>query len=106
MLLLAALSAGTMMAQDLSGTWQGTLTTPDKKELRIVTKLSKDGAGYKAAFYSIDQTPQPIAASVTVTQTTVTLVACCRSQKLRRKARYRWSESHRHVDAKWRVRSI
>ncbi len=73
MLLLAALSAGTMMAQDLSGTWQGTLTTPDKKELRIVTKLSKDGAGYKAAFYSIDQTPQPIAASVTVTQTTVTL---------------------------------
>jgi uncharacterized protein (TIGR03435 family) len=72
LLAVAVLSVGALFAQqDLSGTWQGTMTTPDKKELRIVVKVSKDGAGYKAAFYSIDQTPQPIAATLSATASSV-----------------------------------
>ena len=72
MLVLAALSAGTMLAQDITGTWQGTLVLP-KQELRTVIKISKDGNALKAAFYSIDQTPQPIAATITLAAGTVTL---------------------------------
>jgi uncharacterized protein (TIGR03435 family) len=72
-LMLAALSAGIMLAQDITGTWQGTLTTPDKKELRTVVKISKDGAGMKAAFYSIDQTPQPIACTVALAGSAFTM---------------------------------
>jgi uncharacterized protein (TIGR03435 family) len=71
--ILAGLSAGTMLAQDIPGTWQGTLELPNKTELRTVVKIAKDDSGLKAAFYSIDQTPQPIAAAVTLAQSTVTL---------------------------------
>src|SRR5580704_14256368 len=69
----AGLSAGIMLAQDITGTWQGTLELPNKTELRTVVKIAKDDSGLKAAFYSIDQTPQPIAAAVTLAQSTVTL---------------------------------
>jgi len=73
MFLLAALSAGTVSAQDVTGTWQGKLVLPSKQELRTVIKISKEGAGLKAVFYSIDQTPQPIAATIAMTGSTVTL---------------------------------
>jgi uncharacterized protein (TIGR03435 family) len=73
MFLLAALSAGTMLAQDITGIWQGTLVVSTKQELRTVVKITKDGAGLKAAFYSIDQTPQAIAATVAIAGSTVTL---------------------------------
>ena len=40
--------------QDIADTWQGTLHTG--RDLRTVVKISKaDGGGYKAVFYSIDQ---------------------------------------------------
>ena len=71
MLLIAPLCSGTMLAQDITGTWQGTLMLPTKQELRTVIKISKDGAGLKAAFYSIDQTPQPIAATIALAGSTV-----------------------------------
>src|SRR5580692_8502983 len=71
-LMLAALSAGIMLAQDITGTWQGTLSI-NKQELRTVIKISKDGAGLKAAFYSIDQTPQPLACTVALAGSTVTM---------------------------------
>jgi uncharacterized protein (TIGR03435 family) len=46
-------------AQDIAGTWQGTLHVG--QDLRIVLKVSKaDGGGYKAENYSIDQGGQPI----------------------------------------------
>ncbi len=65
MIALAALSACALFAQDVTGTWQGTLQAG--KELRIVFKISKGGdGGLKAAMYSIDQIPQPIAATITV----------------------------------------
>jgi uncharacterized protein (TIGR03435 family) len=73
LLLLAALSAGTVLAQDITGTWQGTLVLPTKQELRTVIKISKAGDALKAVFYSIDQTPQPIAATVALSAGTVTV---------------------------------
>ena len=46
-------------AQDLTGTWQGTLHVG--QDLRIVLKVSKaDGGGYKAENYSIDQGGQAL----------------------------------------------
>ncbi|MGP8252812.1 MAG: TIGR03435 family protein [Terracidiphilus sp.] len=45
--------------KDIIATWQGTLHAG--QDLRIVVKVSKDDKGaYKANFYSIDQTPQPL----------------------------------------------
>ncbi len=41
----AALSTATLPAQDIIGTWQGTLTPADGKELRGVFKISKDARG-------------------------------------------------------------
>jgi uncharacterized protein (TIGR03435 family) len=74
---LTTVSASSLHAQnaspapDISGTWQGTL--PVGKGLRIVLKISKaDSGGWKAAFYSIDQTPQPIpVSSITLQGTTL-----------------------------------
>jgi uncharacterized protein (TIGR03435 family) len=60
-----ALSTGSIWAQDIAGTWQGTLQTP-QKELRIIMKVTKGDKGeWKTAFYSIDQSSQPLAASNT-----------------------------------------
>lgn len=51
-------------AQDIAGTWQGTLhIAAANRDLRIVTKISKGSDGtLKVIFYSIDQSPQGIAA--------------------------------------------
>ena len=68
---LAALSAGAMFAQDITGTWQGTLVLPNKQELRTVFKITKEGSALKGAMYSIDQTPQSIACEITVTGSAV-----------------------------------
>jgi len=56
MITLAALSVSTLFAQDISGTWQGTLHLGAGRDLRTVLKISKgDGGALKAVFYSIDQ---------------------------------------------------
>src|SRR5689334_24376131 len=61
MVALAALPCGALLAQDLTGTWQGTLTLPNGKELRTVIKVAKaEGTGLRGQMFSIDQTPQPI----------------------------------------------
>jgi uncharacterized protein (TIGR03435 family) len=60
---LLAFSTSSLWAQDIAGTWQGTLLTP-QKELRIVLKISKDEKGaWKTAMYSIDQGAWPMTAS-------------------------------------------
>ena len=62
-----ALSAGALHAQDLAGTWQGTLHAG--QELRIVIKISNaDGGGLKAVMYSIDQGAQGLAANTVTLQ--------------------------------------
>ena len=56
-----AASPATAAAQDIAGTWQGTLHAG--QDLRIVLKITKaDGGGYKADNYSIDQGGQPLPA--------------------------------------------
>jgi uncharacterized protein (TIGR03435 family) len=39
-------------AQDIAGTWQGTMQAP--KEQRIVVKVSKDASGWQGLIYSLD----------------------------------------------------
>jgi bla regulator protein blaR1 len=59
---LVALWGSALHAQDITGTWQGTLQAG--KELRTVIKISNaDGGGLKAVLYSIDQGGQALPAS-------------------------------------------
>jgi uncharacterized protein (TIGR03435 family) len=65
--LVGMLSGTAAQAQDLTGTWQGTLQAG--RELRIVIKITNaDGAGLKAVMYSIDQGGPGIAASAVAAQ--------------------------------------
>ena len=65
MIAFATLSVSALCAQDVTGIWQGTLQVAGK-ELRIMFKVSKgDDGGLKALMYSIDQTPQAIATTIT-----------------------------------------
>jgi uncharacterized protein (TIGR03435 family) len=58
MIVFAALPAGALLAQNLAGTWQGTLAVPQAPngQLRTVFKISRaDDETLKGVFYSIDQ---------------------------------------------------
>jgi uncharacterized protein (TIGR03435 family) len=70
---LGVLSGSALLAQDLTGAWQGTLQVGmPPKDLRIVVKISKaDDPGLKAVIYSLDQGGQPLAAAVTLQGATV-----------------------------------
>jgi uncharacterized protein (TIGR03435 family) len=59
---LAAFMGCALYAQQLPGTWQGTLKAGER-ELRIVMKLSLDDDKLKAVMYSIDQGGDPITAN-------------------------------------------
>src|SRR4051812_4881099 len=62
-LAMAALSVTAAMAQNVAGTWQGTLQTP-QRALRMVMKVTRaDDESLKAIFYSIDQNGQGISGS-------------------------------------------
>lgn len=54
---LGLLSAGALRAQDLTGSWQGTLKAA--KDLRMILVVSKDDRKLQAKLYSVDETPQP-----------------------------------------------
>lgn len=58
------LSATATYAQDITGTWQGTLQNGGR-ELRLVFRISNEGGGFRAQGFSIDQGGQPIPVSVT-----------------------------------------
>ncbi len=71
--LLIAFAAGSvnaLYAQDVTGSWQGTLQGPQGgNPLRIVMQISKaDGATLKAVMFSIDQGGQPITAGAVTLQ--------------------------------------
>jgi uncharacterized protein (TIGR03435 family) len=70
---LAALSCGALFGQDITGSWQGTLTPPGgARELRIVFKISKGDAGaLKAVMYSIDQQAPGLAGTAALQGSTV-----------------------------------
>src|SRR5688572_13178652 len=63
--------------QEISGTWQGTLTSPQAPngELRLVFKISTaDGGALKALVYAIDRDPTPFSAtSITLKGSTLQL---------------------------------
>jgi uncharacterized protein (TIGR03435 family) len=59
---LAISPAIVLNAQDITGTWQGTLK-PGPKDLRVVIKISQEDNKLKAVMYSIDQGGQPIPVS-------------------------------------------
>jgi uncharacterized protein (TIGR03435 family) len=63
---VVTLSAVALFAQDITGNWQGTLQTQGGQALRVVIKVSPDGAALRAVMYSIDQGGQPIAGTVTL----------------------------------------
>ena len=61
---LTIVSAGALLAQNVTGTWQGTLQPPQGKALRAVIKVALDNDKLKATFYpNIDQGGQSIPAS-------------------------------------------
>jgi uncharacterized protein (TIGR03435 family) len=60
--LFAALAAAALHAQNITGTWQGTLKA-GPRELRTVYKISLEDDKLKAVMYVIDQGGQPINAS-------------------------------------------
>jgi uncharacterized protein (TIGR03435 family) len=60
---LVLFSGSVLFAQDITGTWQGTLHTA-QKDLRTVVKIAKtDAGGLKLDLYSIDQSGQGITAT-------------------------------------------
>jgi uncharacterized protein (TIGR03435 family) len=59
MLTLVCVSAATVFGQDLSGTWQGTLSTP-AAQLRVVFKITGADGKFSGQAFSIDQGAQPI----------------------------------------------
>ena len=68
---LMALSLGLLVrAQDLTGTWQGTLSV-NGRELRTVIRITKEDTALRAILYSIDQGGQGLAGSATVEGSTV-----------------------------------
>jgi hypothetical protein len=54
-----ALHASALLAQDITGTWQGTIHTPTSKtkDFREVIKISKDGTVLKAVLSGLDTQP-------------------------------------------------
>ena len=63
MIALAALPGSALLAQSITGTWQGSLQIPGR-ELRTVLKISTtEKDTLKAVLYSIDQGGQPISAN-------------------------------------------
>lgn len=71
--MLAVVSVAGAHAQDLTGTWQGTVRNPDtKQELRTVIKIaSSKGNPILGDFYSIDQTYLVFPTTITVQGSTV-----------------------------------
>ena len=59
MITALTLAGSALQAQNIAGTWQGTLKA-GSRELRTVVKISLEDDKYKGTLYSIDQGGQPI----------------------------------------------
>lgn len=62
---LTALIGGALRAQDITGNWQGTLTPPNGKELRVILSVSKDDNRLNSVLHILDQGAPPFKASST-----------------------------------------
>ena len=63
LVLLPALFGNTLLAQDITGNWQGTLQPPQGPARRLVVKISLDNDKLKALVYNVDRAAQPIPAN-------------------------------------------
>ena len=71
-LIVFAVCGGVLHAQDIAGTWQGTLQAPNGPTLRVVLQItSAEDKSLKAVFYSIDQGARPIDAGAVTFQSSV-----------------------------------
>ena len=75
LIVFAATSGAVLQAQDIAGTWQGTLQPPNGPALRIVMQISKDGQNLKAVMNSIDQPAPPFTAAAATFQNSVLKIA-------------------------------
>src|SRR3982751_3020513 len=70
-----ALSATAAFAQNITGTWQGTLQTP-QRAMRLVMKVTRaDDESLKTVFYSIDQNGQGVSGNAATLQGAIFKVA-------------------------------
>ncbi len=66
---IAATQGCPLLAQNIVGSWQGTLQPPQGKPLRIIFKITRaDNESLKAILYSIDQGGTPIGVSAATQQ--------------------------------------
>jgi uncharacterized protein (TIGR03435 family) len=57
-------SLGVLCAQDIVGTWQGTATTANGRDARMVIKIARDNGNLSATLYNIDApNPRPVPAT-------------------------------------------
>ena len=76
MLVLAAVPGSELLAQNVSGTWQGSLQGPQGPALRIVVKITRaPDESLKAVLYSIDQGGTPLNASSATRQGSTVKIA-------------------------------
>lgn len=70
------MAAATLRAQEIAGTWQGSLQPPNAPNpFRIVLKISTEADQLKAVLYSIDQGGQPMNAGAVTFQSSTLKVA-------------------------------
>jgi uncharacterized protein (TIGR03435 family) len=75
-LIVFAVGGRVLDAQDIGGTWQGSLQPPNGPTLRLVLQITKpDDKSLKAVFYSIDQGGRPIDAGAVSFQNSVLKIA-------------------------------
>ena len=79
--MIALLFAGCLCAQDITGSWQGTITPPQGTPHRMVLRvIHGDSGAFKARIYSIDQDfTGDWVDSITVHDSTVNLRSACSS---------------------------
>ena len=75
-LIVFAACGGVLHAQDIAGTWHGTLQPPNGPGLRVVMQITKaNDQSLKAVLYSIDQGAQPMNAGTVSFQSSVLKIA-------------------------------
>jgi hypothetical protein len=70
MMALAALQVSALQAQNITGSWQGTLQAGERK-VRIVFKIALQNDKLQATLYTVDQPSPPVATTITRDGSTV-----------------------------------
>jgi uncharacterized protein (TIGR03435 family) len=70
-LFLLAASSAAILAQDLEGTWQGTLTPAPNREIRMAFKITREGDAHRGVYYNVDARRQLALGAITVQGNTV-----------------------------------